>query len=94
MYITTNDKKHWIIDKIEKLEIKDKKNDVVVITFDPEHINICDAATVLQSIEEAYPNHNIIGTIKNIAEISVENIDYMIGQLQKMKEEKQNEDIH
>lgn len=94
MYITINDKKHWIIDKIEKLEIKDKRNDIVVITFDTEHISISDAAIMLQNIEEAYPNHNIIGTVKDIAEISVENIDYMIGQLQKMKEDKQNEDIH
>ena len=43
-------KLNFIIDKIKKLEIKDKENDIVVITFDPEHINIGDAATVLKHI--------------------------------------------
>jgi hypothetical protein len=28
--------KHWIIEKIEKLEIKDRENDVIILTFDPE----------------------------------------------------------
>lgn len=94
MYISTNDKKRWIIDKIEKLEIKNKDTDIVVITFDPNHIDIGDASVMLQHIEKAYPNHNIIGTIKDIADFNIENIDYMIEKLQKIKEEKKNENIH
>ena len=94
IYGGMNMDKHWIIDKIEKLEIKNKDTDVIVLTFDPNHINIGDASTMLQHIEKSYPNHNIIGTVKDMADFSVENIDYMIDKLQKIKEEKKNENIH
>ena len=94
MYITTNDQKHWVIDNIEKLEIKNKDTDIIVITFDPDYINIADAGTMLQHIEKSYPNHNIIGTVKNIAEFGVENIDHMIEKLQEIKKETQYENLY
>ena len=85
--------KHWIIDKIEKLEIKDKDNDIIVMTFDPDQINFCDAVDCFSAIEDALPKHNLIGVIKGL-DLSVENIDYLINKLQALKEKQKNEDIH
>ena len=84
---------NYIIDKIEKLEIKDIKNDVIVMTFDPDEIDFCSAADCFQGIKNSLPEHNLLGVVKGI-ELEVDNIDYLINQLQKMKEEKTNEDIH
>ena len=54
--------KHWVIDKIEKLEIKDRENDVIIMTFDPELWTLEDAIETFDAIEAKFPNHNFIGT--------------------------------
>lgn len=77
--------KHWVIDKIEKLEIKDRENDVIILTFDPELWTLENAIETFDAIEARFPNHNFIGTVKGI-EFSVETIDSMIAQLEEMKE--------
>lgn len=84
---------NYIIDKIEKLEIKDIKNDIIVMTFDPDKIDFCTAADCFQGIKNSLPKHNLLGVIKGI-ELEIDNIDEMIDKLQKMKEEKIDEDIH
>ena len=81
--------KHWVIDRIEKLEIKDKENDIIVMTFDPDKYHLHEAATVFQAVEKKFPNHNFIGTAKGI-EFSVENIDSMITRLEQLKEKSIN----
>ena len=81
--------KHWIIDKIEKLEIKDRENDVIILTFDPELWKLEDAIEAFDAIEAKFPNHNFIGMAKGI-EFSVETIDSMIAQLEEMKERNKN----
>lgn len=84
----------YIIDKIEKLEIKDKDSDIVVISFNPEVIDITSASMTFENIQKQFPYHNFIGTITNTYDLSVENIDYLINELQTLKEKKQNENIH
>ena len=81
--------KHWVIDKIEKLEIKDKENDIIVMTFDPELCTLENAIETFDTIEAKFPNHNFIGAVKGI-EFSVENIDSMIAQLEETKERNKN----
>lgn len=81
--------KHWVIDKIEKLEIKDKENDIIVITFDPELWTLENAIETFDAIEAKFPNHNFIGTAKGV-EFSVEGIDSMITHLKQLKEKSVN----
>ena len=76
--------KNWVIDKIEKLEIKDRENDVIILTYDPELWTLGDAIETFDSIEAKFPNHNFIGTAKGI-DFSVEAIDSLIAQLEEMK---------
>lgn len=83
----------YIIDKIEKLEIKDKDTDVVVMTFDPEKLHFDEIASIYHYIDNAFPNHNFICIPKNI-DFTIENIDYLIDRLQQMKREKENENIY
>ena len=77
--------KHWVIDKIEKLEIKDRENDVIIMTFDPELWTLEDAIETFDAIEAKFPNHNFIGVAKGI-DFSVENIDSMTAHLEQLKE--------
>lgn len=77
--------KYWVIDEIKKIEIKDKENDIIVMTFDPDKYHLDEAATAFQTVEKKFPNHNFIGTAKGI-DFSVETIDSMIAQLEEMKE--------
>ena len=81
--------KYWVIDKIEKLEIKDRENDVIILTFDPELWSLEDAIETFDAIEAKFPNHNFIGTAKGI-DFSVESIDSMIAHLEEMKERNKN----
>lgn len=81
--------KYWAIDKIEKLEIKDKENDVIILTFDPELWTFEDAIETFDAIEAKFPNHNFIGTAKGI-DFSIENIDSMIAHLEQLKEKNIN----
>lgn len=78
--------KYWVIDEIKKLEIKDRDNDVIVMTFDPELWTLEDAIETFDTIETKFPNHNFIGVVKGI-EFSVENIDSLIAQLEEMKKQ-------
>ena len=77
--------KYYVIDKIKKLEIKNRDNDVIIMTFNPELWRLEDAIETFDAIEAKFPNHNFIGTAKGI-EFSVENIDSMIAHLEKLKE--------
>lgn len=77
--------KNWVIDKIEKLEIKDRENDVIILTYDPELWTLGDAIETFDAIEAKFPNHNFIGVAKGI-DFSVENIDSMIAYLEQLKE--------
>lgn len=77
--------KYWVIDEIKKLEIKDK-NDIIVMTFDPDKYHLHEASVAFQAVEKKFPNHNFIGTAKGI-EFSVETIDNMIAQLEEMKKQ-------
>ena len=86
--------KHWVIDKIEKLEIKNKDTDIVVISFNPDNIDLASANMTFEQIRSEFPNHNFIGKVSNTYDTSVKNIDYLINELQNIKEEKANEDIH
>jgi hypothetical protein len=76
------------------LEIKDKDSDIVVISFNPEAIDLVSANMTFEHIKGQFPYHNFIGKIANTYDLSVENIDYLINELQALKEKKQNEDIH
>lgn len=86
--------KHWVIDKIEKLEIKNKDNDIVVISFNPDNIDLASANMTFEQIKSEFPKHNFIGKISNVYDMSVKNIDYLINELQNIKEEKLNENIY
>ena len=77
--------KNWVIDKIEKLEIKDRENDVIILTYDPELWTLGDAIETFDAIEAKFPNHNFIGVAKGI-DFSVENIDSIIDHLKQLKE--------
>lgn len=79
--------KYYVIDKIKKLEIKNRDNDVIIMTFNPELWRLEDAIETFDAIEAKFPNHNFIGTAKGI-EFSVENIDSMIARLEQLKEKK------
>lgn len=85
--------KYQIIDKIEKLEIKNKDTDVVVLTFDPTELDFCFADEVFKEVKECLPENKIIGLVKGF-ELEVDNIDKLINKLQMMKEDNYNEDIH
>ena len=76
--------KYWVIEKIEKLEIKDRDNDIIVMIFDPDKYHLHEASIAFQAVKKKFPNHNFIGIAKGI-EFSVENIDNMIAQLEEMK---------
>ena len=93
VYGGINMDKHWIIDKIEKLEIKNKDTDVVVLTFDPTELDFCFADQVFKEVKKCLPENKVIGLVKGF-ELEVDNIDKMIDKLEKLKEEKANEDIH
>ena len=77
--------KNWVIDKIEKLEIKDRENDVIILTYDPELWTLGDAIETFDAIEAKFPNHNFIGVAKGI-DFSVENINSMKAHLEQLKE--------
>jgi hypothetical protein len=86
-------KKHWVIDKIENLEIKNKDTDMVVLSFDPNKTTLDGAFEVYKDISNAFPNHNIIAKLID-CKMEIKDIDYLIEELQTLKEKKQNEDIH
>ena len=80
------EEKHFIIDKIEKLEIKNKDTDVVVLTFDPVAHDFALAEEVFKEVKKQLPENKVVGLVKGF-ELEVDNIDRMIDKLQKMKEE-------
>ena len=47
-----------------------------------------------EQIQEQFPEYNFIGKVSNVYEMSVENIDYLINELQNIKNEKTNENLH
>jgi hypothetical protein len=76
--------KYWVIDEIKKIEIKDRDNDVIVMTFDSDKYPFHEAVQAFQTIKKQFPNHNFIGVAKGI-DFSVESINSMIAQLEEMK---------
>ena len=76
--------KYWVFDEIKKLEIKDRDNEVIIMTFDPDEYSFDEAVQAFQNVKKQFPNHNFIGVVKGI-EFSVESIDSMIAQLEEMK---------
>ena len=85
---------NFVIDKIEKLEIKNKDTDIVVVSFNPNKIDVASASMTFEQIQEQFPEYNFIGKVSNVYEMSVENIDYLINELQNIKKEKTNENLH
>ena len=85
---------NFVIDKIEKLEIKNKDTDIIVVSFDLNKIDVMSANTIFEQIQEQLPEYNFIGKAANDYEMSVENIDYLINELQNIKKEKENENLH
>ena len=84
----------YIIDKIEKLEIKNKDSDIIVVSFNPDNIDLASANMTFEQIKSEFPNHNFIGMVSDTYYLNVKNIDYLINELQALKEKKLNEDIH
>ena len=74
-----------IIDKIEKLELKDPKTEVVVMTFNPENLNLDEANEIFVEAQKNFPEYNFIGMVSDI-ELSVEQIDNLIEYLEGLKE--------
>lgn len=74
-----------IIDKIEKLELKDPKSEVVVMTFNPENLNLDEANEIFVEAQKNFPEFNFIGMVKDI-ELSVEQIDNLIEYLEGLKD--------
>lgn len=74
-----------IIDKIEKLELKDPKTEVVVMTFNPENLNLDEANEIFVEAQKNFPEYNFIGMVKDI-ELSVEQIDNLIEYLEGLKD--------
>ena len=85
--------KHWVIDKIEKLEIKNKDTDMVVLSFNPNKATLDEAYDMYRDISNAFPNYNVIAKLID-CEMEIKDIDYLIKELQALKEKKLNEDIH
>ena len=50
------------IQKIRPLE----KDDVIILTFDPDVINIEDARAYYNYIQSEFPNHKVLGVPKDI----------------------------
>ena len=80
------EEKHFVIDKIEKIEIKNKDTDVIVLTFDPVEYDFSFAEDTFKEVKKQFPEYKVIGLVKGF-ELEVDNIDKMIDKLQKMKEE-------
>ena len=93
IYGGVNMDKHWVIDKIENLEIKNKDTDMVVLSFDPDKTTLDEAFEMYKNISNAFPDHNIIAKLID-CKIEVKDINYLIEELQALKEKKLNEDIH
>ena len=93
IYGGMNMDKHWVIDKIENLEIKNKDTDMVVLSFNPDKTSLDDAYEMYRDISNAFPNYNIVAKLID-CEMEIKDIDYLIEELQKLKEKKLNEDIH
>jgi hypothetical protein len=83
----------YIIDEIKKLEIKDIKNDVIVITFDVNETDLYSANMLFEELKSALPNHNLLGLMKNY-DLSVKQIDELMEYLQDLKEKAKNDNIH
>ena len=76
--------KKYIIDKIEKLELKNKDTDLVLLTFDCNQFNVDEAYDVFKQLEDKLPGYTI-GCIPKGMEIEVKDIDSMIKYLEDMK---------
>ena len=63
-----------------------KDNEVVVFTFDTEIIDIDIAYQYFERIKELFPDNMVIGLPKN-SEIEIRNIDKLIKDLEKIKDE-------
>ena len=71
--------------KIKILEVKNKKNDIIVISYDPKYFDVASAAHSYEAITKQFPDYNFIGTIQGV-KFEVEDIDNLINHLKKIKE--------
>ena len=85
--------KHWVIDKIEKLEVKNKDTNIVVLSLDPDKATLDEGYELYKYVSNTFPNYNIIAKLID-CEMEIKDIDYLIEELQRLKEKKLNEDIH
>lgn len=63
-----------------------KDNEVVVFSFDEEIIDVEIAYQFFEKIKELFPDNMVIGLPKN-SEIEIRNIDKLIKDLEKLKDE-------
>lgn len=63
-----------------------KDNEVVVFSFDEEIIDVETAYQFFEKIKELFPDNMVIGLPKN-SEIEIKDIDKLIKDLEKMKDE-------
>ena len=63
-----------------------KDNEVIVFTFDEEIIDVETAYQFFEKIKELFPDNMVIGLPKN-SEIEIRNIDKLIKDLEKLKDE-------
>lgn len=69
------------------LEVKDKKNDIIVISYNPKYFDIDSAADNHETITKQFPDYNFIGVMQGV-KFEIESDDNLISYLKKKKEEK------
>ena len=67
----------------------DKNSDIVVVKIDTNRYNIDDASSLYESILARLPGYDVIGIPVGI-DLEIENLDYLIEFLTKVKEERLN----
>ena len=67
----------------------DKNSDIVVVKIDTGRYNLDDASSLYESILERLPGYDVIGVPVGI-DLEIENLDYLIEFLTKIKEERLN----
>lgn len=73
--------------EVKILEVKNKKNDVILISYDPKYFDVVSAAHNYEAIIKQFPDYNFIGTVQGV-KFEVEDIDNLINHLKEIKEGK------
>ena len=74
-----------IIPSINFRTVHLEAGDVIIMSIDPEQINMNDASEVFQSLNDAFPNNTIVGIVKGVDLTFVKSIDDAIKQLEEIK---------